>query len=208
MSQLVALLFQAREDERNCCLVAKSCLALLRPHGLYSPPGSSVHGISQARILKWVTISFSRGSSQPRDWTHISCIGRWILYHWATGEALLSTISTFKSRRRNRAKMEPLVTFAKKKKSLFKPYPAHMYRLPLMSQWPGHYTPSCKKVWENEEMITLDQSWPNVCWWAYCCQKENFHLVSRRVPGLINKYTGCRVKFYFLWKKCGFFFLA
>jgi len=116
MSQLVALLFQAREDERNCCLVAKSCLALLRPHGLYSPPGSSVHGISQARILKWVTISFSGGSSQPRDWTHISCIGRWILYHWATGEALLSTISTFKSRRRNRAKMEPLVTFAKKKK--------------------------------------------------------------------------------------------
>ena len=35
-------------------------------------PGSSVHGIFQARILKWVAISFSRGSSQPRDWTHIS----------------------------------------------------------------------------------------------------------------------------------------
>ena len=37
-----------------------------------SPPGSSVHGISQARILEWVAISFSRKSSQPRDWTHIS----------------------------------------------------------------------------------------------------------------------------------------
>ena len=47
----------------------------------------SVHGISQARILEWVVISFSRGSSQPRDRTHISCIGRWILYHWATREA-------------------------------------------------------------------------------------------------------------------------
>ena len=38
------------------------------------PPGSYVHGISQARILEWVAISFSRGSSQPRDWTLISCI--------------------------------------------------------------------------------------------------------------------------------------
>ena len=37
-----------------------------------SPPGSSVHGISQSRILKWVAISFSRGSSQPGDWTFIS----------------------------------------------------------------------------------------------------------------------------------------
>ena len=36
--------------------------------------GSSVNGISQARILDWVTISFSRGSSQPMDWTHLSCI--------------------------------------------------------------------------------------------------------------------------------------
>ena len=39
-----------------------------------SPPGSSVHGISQARILEWVAISFSRGSSQPRDQTQVSCI--------------------------------------------------------------------------------------------------------------------------------------
>ena len=37
-----------------------------------SPPDSSVHGISQARILEWVAISFSRGSSWPRDWTHVS----------------------------------------------------------------------------------------------------------------------------------------
>ena len=49
-----------------------------------SPPGSSIHGISQARILKWVAISFSRGYSWLRDQTHVSCIGRWILYHWAT----------------------------------------------------------------------------------------------------------------------------
>ena len=49
-----------------------------------SPPGSSIYGILQARILEWVAISFSKGSSQPRDRTHISfvsCIGRRVLYH-------------------------------------------------------------------------------------------------------------------------------
>ena len=53
-----------------------------------SPSGSSVHEILQARILEWVAISSSRGSSQTRDWTCGSCglyrIGRKILYHWAT----------------------------------------------------------------------------------------------------------------------------
>ena len=58
----------------------------------------SVHGILQARILEWVAIPFPSRSSQPRDWTHISwvsCIGRMILYHWATWEAhsVLSTVS-------------------------------------------------------------------------------------------------------------------
>ena len=50
-------------------------------------PVSSVHGIFQARILEWVAISSSRGSSQPGDWTCVPCIGRQILYHWATWEA-------------------------------------------------------------------------------------------------------------------------
>ena len=53
-----------------------------------SPPGSSVHEISQARILGWVAMSFSRGSSWPRDRTRTSCIGRWVPYHWATREAI------------------------------------------------------------------------------------------------------------------------
>ena len=52
-----------------------------------SLPGSSVYGIAQARILEWLAIFFSRGFSWPRDWSHISCIGRRILYHWATLEA-------------------------------------------------------------------------------------------------------------------------
>ena len=46
----------------------------------YSPPGFSVHGIFQARILEWVAISSCKGSSQPRDQTRVSCIGRHILY--------------------------------------------------------------------------------------------------------------------------------
>ena len=52
------------------------------------PPSSSAHGILQARILEWVATSFSRGSFRPRDPIHIFCIGRWILYHGATWEAL------------------------------------------------------------------------------------------------------------------------
>ena len=52
-----------------------------------SPPDSSVHGISQARILEQLAISFSRRSSWPRDQTLVSWIGRWILYHWATRKA-------------------------------------------------------------------------------------------------------------------------
>ena len=44
------------------------------------PPDSSVHEIFQVKILELVAISFSRRSSQPRDLTHVSCIGRWILY--------------------------------------------------------------------------------------------------------------------------------
>ena len=67
------------------CLVAKQDLSLLRPpQTLCSLTGSSVHGISQARILECVAISFSRWSSQPRDWTCLSCLARQIFYYWAT----------------------------------------------------------------------------------------------------------------------------
>ena len=54
-----------------------------------SPPGSSVNEIFQARLLEWAAIPFSRGSSPPRYWTCISCVGRWILYPWPTWEAPL-----------------------------------------------------------------------------------------------------------------------
>ena len=50
---------------------------------------SSVQEISQARILEWVAVSYSRGSFWPRDLAHVSCICRQILYHWATWEAVM-----------------------------------------------------------------------------------------------------------------------
>ena len=67
------------------CGRAQLCLTLCDPVDC-SPPGFSVHGILQVGILEWVAISFSRGSSCPRDQTHISCIcciSRLILYYRA-----------------------------------------------------------------------------------------------------------------------------
>ena len=58
-----------------------------------SPPCSSVHGILQARILEWVAISFSRGSSWPRDWTQVSRIAGRCFNLWATWEAPLNGYS-------------------------------------------------------------------------------------------------------------------
>ena len=63
--------------------VTQSCPTLCDPMD-YSLPGSLVHGIFQARVLEWVAISFSRGSSQPRNWTWGSSIAGFTI--WATRE--------------------------------------------------------------------------------------------------------------------------
>ena len=68
-----------------CCLVTKSCLTLCDPMD-YSLSGSSIHGVFQARIVEWVAISFSRGSSQPRNRTPISCFADRFFTTWATWE--------------------------------------------------------------------------------------------------------------------------
>ena len=73
----------ARKLKVCVCLVTQSWLSLCDPMDC-SLPGSSVYGIFQARILEWVAIPYSRGSSQYRDQTCItcfSCVERWILYH-------------------------------------------------------------------------------------------------------------------------------
>ena len=66
----------ARRSEQGYCIVLLCSVASASaaPWTVRSPPGSSVHGISQARILEWGAISFSRESSRPRGATHVSCI--------------------------------------------------------------------------------------------------------------------------------------
>ena len=68
------------------CLVAQLCPTLCDPMD-YSPLGSSVHEILQARILKWLAMPSSRGSSQPRDWTQVSCLVGWFFIVWVTRQA-------------------------------------------------------------------------------------------------------------------------
>ena len=70
------------------CPVAQSCLCPTLSDPMHcSLPDSSVHGILQTRILEWVAISYSRGSSQPRDWTWVSHIAGRFFTIWATREA-------------------------------------------------------------------------------------------------------------------------
>ena len=68
-------------------LIAQLCPTLCEPMD-YSPPGSSVHGILQARILEWIARLFSRESSWPRDGTQVSHIAGRLITVWATWEAL------------------------------------------------------------------------------------------------------------------------
>ena len=69
--------------------VTQSCLTFCDSMDC-SMPGSSVHGVLQARTLEWVAIPFFRGSSQPRDQTLVSCIAGRFFTIWATREASLS----------------------------------------------------------------------------------------------------------------------
>ena len=76
--------------------VAQSCHTLCDPMD-YSLPGSSVHGIFQEIVLDWIAIPFSRGSSQPRDQTHVSCIVDRRFTIWATRESMLPMLCYAKS---------------------------------------------------------------------------------------------------------------
>ena len=71
--------------------VTQSCPTLCNPIDC-SPPGSSIHGIFQARVLEWAAISFSRESSRPRDWTRVSRIVDRHFTVWATREVPGSNI--------------------------------------------------------------------------------------------------------------------
>ena len=86
-----------------------SCVQLCVTLWTVRPPGFSVHGILQVRILEWVAMPSSRGSSQPRDRTHISCvscIGRQVLYHYChLGNETLAA-STPSANKRNQGSLK------------------------------------------------------------------------------------------------------
>ena len=86
--QVITVLVKVKE------LVAQLCLTLCNSME-YSPPGSSVHGILQARILEWdsITIPFPRGFFQPRDRTWVSCIAGGF---WVTREASVTVLRSLK----------------------------------------------------------------------------------------------------------------
>ena len=88
--------FTFKEENLTCIVCAVCSVIQSRPTLCNlmdcSHPSSSVHGISQAKIREQVAMPFSTGSSEPRDQTHVSCIGRQVLYHWAIREdPILST---------------------------------------------------------------------------------------------------------------------
>ena len=76
------------ERKKVKVLVVQSCQNLCDPMDC-GPPDTSVHGVLQARVLECIPMPFSRGSSQPRDRTWVSCIGSRFFTVWATREALL-----------------------------------------------------------------------------------------------------------------------
>ena len=78
--------YHIAEESSRSTVLCRSVMSTLDDPMDCSPPGSSVHGTLQAKTLQWVAMPSSRGSSPPRDRTHISCIGRQILY-CATWEA-------------------------------------------------------------------------------------------------------------------------
>ena len=68
-----------------CCLATKWCPSLCDSM-FYSPPGSSVHGFSRARILRWVARSFCRKPSQPRNGNSVTCTAGGFFNRWSTRE--------------------------------------------------------------------------------------------------------------------------
>ena len=108
-------------------LIAQSCLTLC-DHMDYNPPGSSVHGIFRARILKWVAISCSRGSFWPRDQTWVSHIAGRLSTVWATRDDKLSLYLSQDSEIKL-APMFPILVFLRLMLPHFK---AHQRKFPFL----------------------------------------------------------------------------
>ena len=123
-------------------LVTRSCLTLCNPMDC-SPPGSSVHGISQARILAWGAIPFSTGSSQPRDRTWLFLLAGRFFTVRATSEALTPCVYVSNHH---------LCTFSSVQFSYsvmsdsLRPHESQHARPPCPSPTPGVYSNSSLKI--------------------------------------------------------------
>ena len=136
-----------------------------------SPPGFSVHRILQARIQEWVTMPSSRGSSRPRDRTHVSCIGRQILYRWTTREAPVEAVGVV----RNIWKVK-LIAFTdmldvsweeKKKKKNWRYQQWHLDFWPKqLKGWSCHKVSwkSCRKHSSGQRVGIISLVWPSYIW--------------------------------------------
>ena len=151
-----------------------------------SPPGSSLHGILQARVLEWVAISFSRESSWCRDQTRVSCIPGRRFYLWATREAHIS--DTCRSKETNKINHHHGST------TQLNSY-QHMTNIvypysPLLPQYlktnPRHYIISSVNTSEGynqfKNQLTFGKTWQknSICLLeSSCrCQLVNFHVLN------------------------------
>ena len=125
------------------CVCMSSCSFLFETHCdpmNCSPPGSSVHGIFQARIVGWVAISYSKGSSQPRDQTNVSCIsctGRQILQHSATSEAHKCLKCTKNEEMKEMETLHTFVSFYLKLGGMFSLFPLFEQQGPPITEMFG-----------------------------------------------------------------------
>ena len=172
-------------------LVAQLCPTLCDPMDC-SLPGSSVHGTLQARILEWVATPFSRGSSQPRDRTWVSCIAGRFFTLWATREAsVLMTVSFSSVQSLSRVWLFVTPWTAARQASLSITNSQSLLRLvSIESVMPSnHLILSCPlllpsifpsiRVFSNESVLHI--TWPN--YWSFSISPSNEYsgLISFRM---------------------------
>ena len=148
-----------------------------------SPPGSSIHGISQKRILEWVAIPFYKGSSWPWDQIHI-CTGKQILYHCATWEVHLTSVVILSESQNSRQTQTeddiPQNT-----------WPVHLIFVKIMkNKWRKKLSQigEAKETWWLNERGILDwilQQKKNSCWYMakpiqYCTVKNKIKLKMKK----------------------------
>ena len=130
----------------NKLLIVQSCPTLCNPMD-WSLPGSSVHGIFQARILKRVVIPFSRGSFQPRDQTRVSCIAGRFFTTWATRKNHQTNKDLWKSHQMSKKKNHVILFLTKSRLSRIAHTNEKMtYR--VTGSWPKYF-------FFNDQLVSL-----------------------------------------------------